>query len=83
MNPQHLDCHKIDQNQYKEIMRTGTITSWEESQKIENQSLDGLKCWCDIDITKGDLDWMKYRTWFYKKMKKKTLIKIEDFKVHH
>jgi len=41
----------------------------------------------DIDITGGQAHWMKYKTWSYKKMKKKkkmkTLVKIEDFKVHH
>jgi len=40
----------------------------------------------DINIAGEQAHWIKYKTWFYKKVKKKTEkapIKIEDFKVHH
>jgi len=35
----------------------------------------------DIDVTRKQAHWIKYRTWFYKKVKKKE--KIEDFKTHY
>jgi len=39
----------------------------------------------DMNITGEQIHWIRYRTWFYTKMKrkKKTLVKIEDFKTHH
>jgi len=66
-------------------------TGWQKSQKMGNQtSLDHLDDLQNIghetlDITGEKIHWIKYRTSFNKKMKKKkkTLVKVEDFKVHH
>jgi len=39
----------------------------------------------DIIITGEQTTWIKYGSWFHKKMqkKRKTLVKIEGFKVQH
>jgi len=38
-----------------------------------------------MNVTEEQTPWIKYRTWSYKKKKKKkkTLVKLEDLKVHH
>jgi len=37
-----------------------------------------------MNVTEEQTHWIKYRTWSYKKKKKKkTLVKLEDLKVHH
>jgi hypothetical protein len=39
----------------------------------------------DIKVTEEQAHWIRYSRWCYKKMKKKkkkTLVKVEDFKLH-
>jgi len=62
------------------------ITSWQKSQKLGNQrpAFKVLMRELDINIIGKQAHWIKCTTWSYKKIKKKKiLLKVEDFKMHH